>query len=153
MGSRGRVSAAALSLISSNGVETIRRPSPPSDLTEEQAAEWKAVVNRLPADWFPRETHAMLATYCRHVVSGRRVAEMIQVLEADLDSEVKNGADKVTVMLKASETFDRLLKMQEREGRAMSSLATRMRLSQQTTYDKSRKKPVDGKRPWQDAGK
>lgn len=146
---RGRVSTAALSVISSGGIETIRRPSPPSDLSEEQAAEWKAVVNRLPADWFPRETHAMLAAYCRHVVSARRVAEMIQLLEADLDSEVHKGVDKVVVMLKAAETLDMLLRMQEREGRAMSSLATRMRLSQQTTYDKSRKKPAAGKKPWQ----
>jgi hypothetical protein len=40
--------------------------------------------------------------------------------------------------------------MQEREGRALSSLATRMRLSQQTTYDKSKKKPLQGKKPWED---
>jgi hypothetical protein len=42
------------------------RPEPPEDLTEEQAAEWSAVVDRLPADWFPRETHGLLARYCRH---------------------------------------------------------------------------------------
>lgn len=47
------------------------------------------------------------------------------------------------------EEYDRLLKMQEREGRAMSSLATRMRITQQTTYDKSKKKPVTGKKPWE----
>jgi len=27
------------------------RPDAPNDLTDEQAEEWRAVVNRLPADW------------------------------------------------------------------------------------------------------
>src|SRR5512146_3041235 len=149
MGSRGRTSAAALSVISSDGIVTIQRPSPPDDLTEEQGEEWRAVVNRLPAEWFPRETHGMLAQYCRHVVAARRVAQMIDALEAGMADEGKApDADRLTIILSAANTMDRLLKMQEREGRAISSLATRMRLSQQTTYDKSKKKPIVGKRPW-----
>jgi len=35
-------------------------------LTDEQAEEWRAVVSRMAADWFPRETHGMLLAYCRH---------------------------------------------------------------------------------------
>lgn len=135
MGTRGRQSAASLSVISGSGVETIRRPDPPDELTDEQAEEWHAVVNRLPADWFPRETLPLLSQYCRHVVSSRRVAQLIERAEA---------ADEFDV-----DTYDKLLKMQEREGRAMSSLATRMRITQQTTYDKSKKKPLQGKKPWE----
>ena len=37
--------------------------------------------------------------------------------------------------------YDKLLAMQEREGRALSSLATRMRITQQALYDKSKKAP------------
>ena len=48
------------------------------------------------------------------------------------------------------DVLDRLYRMQEREGRAMSSLATRMRITQQTTYDKSKKKPLQGAKPWDD---
>jgi hypothetical protein len=51
-------------------------------LTDEQATEWWAVVNRLPADWFPRETHALLIQYCRHVVSARRVAQLLTQAES-----------------------------------------------------------------------
>jgi hypothetical protein len=53
-----------------------------------------------------------------------------------------------------AEAFDldgsnELLVMQVREGRSISSLATRMRLSQQSLYDKSKKKlPPTGKLPW-----
>lgn len=136
MGDRGRKSAAALEASLPAQVETIARPDAPYDLTDEQATEWWAVVNRLPADWFPRETHGMLAQYCRHVVAARRVAQLIA------DREAQKGPLDV-------EEYDRLLKMQEREGRAISSLATRMRISQQATYDKSRKKPTSARKPWE----
>jgi hypothetical protein len=135
MGSRGRTSSASLSVTTAAPVDVIQRPDAPYDLTDEQSEEWWAVVNRMPADWFPRETHSMLAQYCRHVVAARRVSQLIANAE---------GSDPFDV-----EGYDRLLKMQEREGRALSSLATRMRLSQQTTYDKSKKKPLAAKRPWE----
>jgi hypothetical protein len=53
------------------------RPEPPGDLTEAQAAEWRADVDRLPADWFPRETHGLLAQYWRHVCTAQRFAQML----------------------------------------------------------------------------
>ena len=136
MGERGRKSAASLSVISGSGIETIRRPDPPTELTDEQADEWRAVVTRLPADWFPRETHGMLAAYCRHVVTARRVAQIVQQIESAKEFDIN--------------AYDQALKMQEREGRAVSSLATRMRISQQATVraEKARKgSPVS--RPWE----
>lgn len=138
MKTRGRTSTAALA-VTAGKIETVQRPDAPYDLTDEQTDEWWAIVNRMPADWFPRETHGMLSQYCRHVVSARRVAQLIeQAMQAeafDVDG------------------YNQLLIMQEREGRALSSLATRMRLSQQTTYDKSKKKPTVGKKPWETQGK
>lgn len=135
METRGRKSAAELTLVKADGLAAIRRPDPPQELTDEQAHEWRSVVNRLPAEWFPRETHGMLAQYCRHVVSARRVAQLIADLEQNEDFSV--------------EDYDRLLKMQEREGRAISSLATRMRISQQSTLDREKKKPLKpAKKPW-----
>lgn len=149
MGTRGRISGAALSVIGPSGIETVRRPDVPGDLTAEQGAEWRAVVSRLPADWFPRETHPMLSAYCRHVVSARRVAEMIAALEDELSREPEDGESRATITLKAAKAMDRLLKMQEREGRAITSLATKMRISQQSTYDKSKKKPSGSQKPWE----
>lgn len=136
MGSRGRISNSSLTVVSTRGISSVERPPPPPELTDEQAAEWLAVVNRLPADWFPRETHGMLAQYCRHVVAARRVAQLIATQEASDDFDV--------------EAYDRLLKMQEREGRALSSLATRMRVSQQSTYVPHKKKPgTASRKPWE----
>jgi hypothetical protein len=76
------------------------RPEPPEDLTEEQAAEWSAVVDRLPADWFPRETHGLLCQYVRHVCTARRIARLLADMEADPDMNVRD--------------YDHLLKAQER---------------------------------------
>ncbi len=133
MGTRGRKSAASLAVVSNTTV--VQRPEPLPDLSDEQAEEWVKIVERMPADWFQAETFPLLAQYCRHIVTGRRVSQMIEHHEADDTLDV--------------EMLDRLYKMQEREGRAMSSLATRMRITQQTTYDKSKKKPVQSNKPWE----
>ena len=135
MGTRGRESAASLAVIGAGGIESVRRPDPPPELSPEQAAEWDAVVNRLPADWFPRETLPMLAQYCRHVVAARHVGQLIAATESGDELDLSK--------------YDMLLRMQEREGRALSSLATRMRMTQQSTYDPKRKKPTQEKPPWQ----
>lgn len=135
MNGRGRRSSASLAVISSSGIAAVERPRPPADLSGEQAEEWIAIVNRLPADWFGRETEALLAQYCRHIVASRRVANLVAQAEADTECDLKD--------------YDRLLKMQEREGRAITSLATKMRISQQSTYDKSKKKPVQARKLWE----
>lgn len=134
MGTRGRVSAAALAVQAPEQVEKVQRPDAPYDLTDEQTEEWWAVVNRLPADWFPRETHALLSQYCRHVVAARRLAQLVAAEEAgelELDR------------------YDQLLRMQEREGRALSSLATRLRITQQATLSAKAKKPMQVRKPWE----
>ena len=133
MGTRGRVSAASLE-VAKPTTERVARPDAPYDLTDEQSEEWWAVVNRLPADWFPRETHGVLSQYCRHVVAARRVAQLVAAEEA---GEFDLGR------------YDQLLKMQEREGRALSSLATRLRITQQATLSEKARKPAQGKKPWE----
>ena len=135
MGTRGRKSGAALAVPDTKVIETVERPDAPYDLTDEQSEEWWAVVNRMPADWFPRETHGMLSQYCRHVVAARHVAKLV---------EQQESGKKLNI-----EDYDRLLKMQEREGRAISSLATRMRISQQATVRaESARKPKELDLPW-----
>lgn len=133
MSARGRESIAAVSLLPH--VTSLARPKAPAELTPEQAEEWNAVVDRLPAEWFSRETHGLLAQYCRHVVAARRVAQLVDAMDQGTEDFDLNQ-------------YDQLLKMQEREGRALSSLATRMRLSQHSTYAKTKTKGATAKRPW-----
>src|SRR5690606_7416408 len=103
---------------------TGRRPAPPTSLnTEFQRQEWRAIVGRMPVDWFTRETHGLLVQYVRHAETADRMARAIDAFD------VATLATPIGL-----EHFDRLTKIAEREGRAMSSLATRMRLTQQSRY-------------------
>lgn len=136
MKKRGRVSAGELSVLSP--VVKIERPDAPYNLCDQEAEIWRAIVEDLPADWFPRHTHDLLGQYCRHAMNAERIAQLIhQVLYA------KDQALDVN-------EYDQLLKIQEREGRAMSSIATRLRITPQATrLASSQKATQKGKRPWE----
>lgn len=136
MAAKGRKSGAALSIASSSVVTAIQRARPPADLSPEAAAEWRAIVNRLPAEWFPVETHPLLASYCRHIITSRRVADLIAACESRDEFDVAE--------------YERLLKMQERESRALAALGRGMRLTQQSTYGNRKEKPSrPSKAPWE----
>ncbi len=115
-------------------ITSVNRPEPPADLTDEQAEEWRAVVNRMPAEWFPPEIHPLLAQYCRHVISARHIAGLI---------ENQAQSDEFSLIL-----FDRFLRMQERETRALSSLATRMRITNQSRFSHNKRRGTMVPRPW-----
>jgi phage terminase small subunit len=132
MGERGRKNALEASVVPINGLD---RPKPPSTLTDEQSVIWVKVVDALPADWFRPEAAEVLAQYCRHAITAKRVADLIKRMESEVEFDVQD--------------YDRLLKMQEREGRALSSLATRLRITPQATRDSKSKKPNQVKRPWE----
>ena len=77
-----------------------------------------------------------LVQYCRHVVTARRIHQLIEALQTDAELDFKAWHDA--------------LKMQQRESGVLASLATKMRISQQSTYDKSRKKGESGTaKPWE----
>lgn len=139
MRQRGRKSSGgALALGQISGLETIQRPKPPSELTEEQAEEWRAVVDRLPADWFGRETFALLAQHCRHVCRARRLAQMLDEAERADGFEIDNYA--------------KLLREEIAQSNIIQSLATRMRISQYSSYDAKKTKPASLKMPWDGYG-
>jgi len=94
----------------------------------------------MPADWFGPETAPMLSQYCRHIDAARKVALLI--------GQAEKGEQF------AVEDYARLLKMQETESRAIASLATKMRLSQQSKYgargaDTVRRNANFGIEPWE----
>jgi hypothetical protein len=136
MGERGRKSVSELLAPAAVGaVQVVPRPEPPYELEDEAAAVWRATVDALPADWFGAETHPVLTQYCRHVVAAGRLSQLIRQIE---------GADQLDI-----KSYDAALKMHEREGRAMSSLATRLRITKQATAsEKAKKPPQKFDRPW-----
>lgn len=135
MGTRGRRSSASLEVTQDGSIERVARPDAPYDLTDLQTEEWWAIVERLPADWFPRETHSVLAQLCRHVVAARRVAQLIAACEAEDELDLAQ--------------YDQLLRMQERETRCMTSVATKLRITQQSTRSDKAHKPSQVRKPWE----
>jgi hypothetical protein len=142
MKQRGRKSAASQGLpVASPQTQVVRRPDAPLDLTPEESQEWNRVTEAMPADWFSPESFPLLSQYCRHIVSARRVSQLIDQEIARTDVDVAQ--------------IDKLLQMQSRETASLKAMAASMRLSQQASYsargaggEKSRRNTV--KRPWED---
>lgn len=136
MGDRGRTPAAEMSLAADNTEKMAQRPKAPDHLTPEQVAIWDYTVNAMPADWFRPETLEILAQYCRHVVEARDVARLIE--------DMKANADEFN-----PREYALLLRCQKAESEIINSTATKLRITLQSTYDKSKKKGNQTKRPWE----
>ena len=118
---RGRKSTESLSTVLALVPGT--RPEPPAELTAEQAKTWGVIVSQMPADFFTYGASPLLVVLCRHVSISRTVAGMLATVEP--------------LSLMDDKTLDRfevLTKMHEREGRAISSLMTRLRLTPHSRY-------------------
>ena len=118
MAKRGRKSAAELSVV--RVALEGHRPPPPDDLTAQQARTWREIVESVPGGWVSRAQEPLLAAYCRHVFAADRISTMVDNCKPDFE-------DRTSL-----QRFDKLLAMRERETKALSSLATRMRLTQQS---------------------
>lgn len=139
---RGRKSAAELEVIA----PVIRlgdRPEPPACLNDRGQDEWRRVVNRMPSDWFTDETLSLLQAFCEHVSEGEALQLMIERVRK--------------LAMTDDEAFDRYRKlcaMKEAQTRAALSCATKMRLTQQSSYtDKAsgtaKRASTGGRKPWE----
>lgn len=91
---------------------------PPEGLTEEQAQVWRTVVESRSADFFSEDAAPLLEEYCRVVV-------MCRLLAVEIEAGIAGGDAGA---LKA------LLDMRDKESRRMASLATKLRLTNQSRY-------------------
>jgi hypothetical protein len=80
--------------------------------------------------------------YCRHVVQSRILAEEVAAYDRTWLADAE-GLDR----------FDKLLKMAERETRAASSFATRLRITRQAvdqqTIARAQMNAPKGRKPWE----
>lgn len=144
MAKRGRKSSAELAVTPLG--DRIRRPAPPDDLTADQKAEWRSVVEAMPPDWFGRESHSLLSAYCRHTTRARMLSGKIDNIESD-------ELGKLAGM--SVESFDRLARAAERETRAMLAVARSLRITHQAQADPKtaatkRKNQTRARPPWWD---
>lgn len=118
---RGRKSGASLALVSDESQAPTQLPMPPERMTDEQGLIWRTVMASPISAVIRPEAYPILEEYCRASVNARRIAALIeQIAEDDLA------------------TFDKLLTMQARAQRAMSSLAEKLRLTPSTVKNGER---------------
>jgi hypothetical protein len=134
----GRRSAASLSVVAGS---IDGRPQAPSELTKEQQEIWNRIVAAEPADWFKTAAaQQMLVLYCRHNSTSAKLDSVID--ESWNDDECTPAQ------------IDRLLKMRDRETRACVTIATKLRLTNQSRYTAEKagtagRKEAAEVKPWQ----
>lgn len=118
--------------------------SAPAYLTKEQAAIWREIIATKPADWFDADSAPLLAAYVRAVASCNRLARIVD----DFERSRRFDSD-------ALRAYSAALTAQERASKVLISLATKMRLTQQSRYRadeaerRNRNAPKAVKKPWE----
>lgn len=122
------------------------RLAPPVHISDAERAVWLEVVNDQPGGSFSATHAPLMELYCRHVVNARVLADEL----ANFDRAWLADDDGL-------KRYDRLLAMAERESRAASSLATRLRITRQATTDpktvgRAVRNAPKQRKPWEPAG-
>jgi hypothetical protein len=122
MKQRGRKSTAQLSVVAGS---IDGRPLPPEGLSEQEQEIWRKVVSSENADFFHTATlRQLLAGYCRHTAAADWLSvAMARALAPDSDAKVSE--------------IDRLSKVRDREQKAAVTIATKLRLTNQSRYQPS----------------
>lgn len=143
MASRGRKSAASLAAVAiASPAVSSQRLRAPAHMSDAEQCVWAQVVNDQPASAFTETYAPLLELYCRHIVQARILSDELANFERSWLAD-EDGLKR----------YDRLLAMSEREGRAASSLATRLRITRQAidqqTVARSQINAPKGRKPWE----
>lgn len=127
-----------LGTMSVSPIEITERPLPPFDFDNQEATIWASIVNSMPADWFNTGSIPLLTQYVRHVVASRNLAQLI--------ADTTSNSEEINV-----KQYIALLRAQKEESSALSSLATKLRISNQSLINKrGNHKPEGSKsKPWE----
>ena len=98
------------------------QPEPPEELSPDEAKEWRRLLAVAPYNWFPREVWPLLIQLCRHIVTGRWLGESLQEVRAGLLDP--KDAEQI-------KHLNTLCILHEREGRAITALMEKLRLTTQ----------------------
>ena len=139
----GRKSGASLATVTV--LPGLQRITPPDDLTPEQGEVWRAVVASKPAEWFEGDSQPILKAYCKTVSEHARVSVALDAFDPEW-LKTDDGLKR----------YDTLTKLQDRHARLMTTLATKMRLTQQSRYRADAADVANSKaglrRPWEFQG-
>lgn len=105
-----------------SNVANLKPPSvhlePPATLTPEQTEVWRTTVGARSSDFFGQDAAPLLEEYCRVVTMCRTLAFKVEAATA--------GGDDAELEL--------ALRMRDRESKRLTSIATKLRLTNQSRY-------------------
>ena len=138
----GKKSAAELATLLPREISPENRLMPPVHISDPEREVWLQVVNDQPAAAFSPTHMPLMEGYCRHVVQGRVLAD-----------EISNFDRAWIADDEGLKRYDKLLAMHEREVRASSSLATRLRITRQAVHELTVGRQLvndkKSKKPWE----
>lgn len=109
----------------------------PEGLAPEESALWADVVASKPVDWFQSDSAPLLKEYVRAV-------HMCDLLSFQVSAAIAGGEPG---------ELKEVLKLRDMESKRVASLATKLRLTQQSRYTPQAASTADKKagsaRPWQ----
>jgi len=141
MRQRGRPSAAGLEVIAG---DFGKRPEPSEDMSPEEAEIWRRITASEPLQFFETAaTHEMLKAFCRHQATADKLTEVINLFQADW---LKNA--------EGVRRYNDLGKMRDRETRAATTQATKLRITNQSRWQKeaagtAARQHKRGLKPWE----
>jgi len=113
-------------------LQTHPRQPVPDELSGEAAEVFRAIVDTEEAAWFNKSNIQLLVQYCRHTITAKRVAELIEAAgDRDID------------------LYGRLLVMQRAESGAIAQLATKLRLAPSSARKNRGQPRHEGPKPWE----
>ena len=143
MATRGRKSAASLTVAGiAASIGSTQRLNAPLHMSDAERSVWVEVVNDQPATSFTPTHSPLLELYCRHIVNARILADELMSFDRTWLAD-DDGLKR----------YDKLLAMSERESRAASSMATRLRITRQAidqqTVARSLNNQSKARKPWE----
>jgi hypothetical protein len=137
-----RKSAASLEVMARPAPGVAVRLAPPTHISDAERSVWLQAVNDQPAEAFTPVHAPLLELYCRHIVQARILSDELANFERAWLAD-EDGLKR----------YDRLLGMAEREGRAASSLATRLRITRQAIHQVTSARQIanapKASKPWE----
>ena len=141
MKQRGRQSAASLSVAASSNI--VKLPPPPKHLTEAAGDTWRMVMASRSSEMIEPEAYPVLVEYCRSIEQADKIASEIGRFDASWLTD-DDGLKR----------YDKLLAMQDRLTKVITSTAVKLRLTPSTRFDSGTAGRVGAKKggtqkPWQ----
>ena len=127
MQQRGRKSSAASAVVVALPG---RLPQPPADLTDEAKEIWQRVTASENPDFFATAaTQQLLALYCQHMSTAAKLGRVVEAAMNQDPAELEEGERPASI-----KDINALLSMRDRESKSALTLATKLRLTNQSRF-------------------